>query len=168
MNKYYTRFKGRTDTQLKQILGALMGNKNSDPRAIDAINMLLNNKEQDDASESESSPLHTDCAIAKSYCTKAKNSIDRGIEFDLSFSEYKTLKSKKRCFYTGIKFEADGLNKQTIDRIDSSKPYTKENSVSCLYQVNALKNALFESPSASINLTVDQMLKFISKLADIQ
>jgi hypothetical protein len=49
-----------------------------------------------------------------------------------------------RCFYTGVPFEivetARGMRRPSIDRIDPTKGYTRENTVLCLVAINYLKN----------------------------
>ena len=77
-----------------------------------------------------------------------RSSKKRKIDFDLKFEEYKSLCILK-CYYcnsepslrkiknpTGIPLPTNG-----IDRKDSSKGYTKENSVSCCWLCNNIKNS---------------------------
>ena len=49
-----------------------------------------------------------------------------------------------RCFYTGVPFVIDatirGMRRPSLDRVDSSKGYTRENTVLCLTAINYLKN----------------------------
>lgn len=46
-----------------------------------------------------------------------------------------------RCYLTGVAFELAGPRQFSVDRIDSSKGYTKDNVALCLKQVNFMKNA---------------------------
>lgn len=72
----------------------------------------------------------------------------RNLEYNLSEEQFTELVTGK-CFYCGDKFtnSVKGQGKTSgdfhytgIDRIDSSKGYTKENSVSCCWMCNNMKN----------------------------
>ena len=111
-----------------------------------------------------------DVRLAAMYARKASDALDRGIGFTLSFSEYKKLKSRKTCYYTGYPFKTTKKNAtnddlMTLDRIDSDVGYTVENTVVCLKSVNAIKNTLFESGKHRVPL--DLVEKLVSKLLDI-
>jgi hypothetical protein len=74
----------------------------------------------------------------KIYLTEVKNK--KGIEMKLTKEEYDNLKSLP-CYLCGIK--PSSSHKNGIDRIDSSiKEYNIENSRSCCYHCNLMKNDL--------------------------
>jgi hypothetical protein len=70
------------------------------------------------------------------------SSISRGIEFRLSFLQYKKLKAIKVCHYTGIEMQNKGPYQFTLDRVDSKKAYTRQNVVPCCKFFNLLKGNL--------------------------
>lgn len=55
----------------------------------------------------------------------------KGLDFDLTVSDVRTLLKTKRCYYTGAELMkehgVDRQNKPTFERIDSSKGYTRGN-----------------------------------------
>jgi len=92
-----------------------------------------------------------DVKAAKKYLSKANSAKTRGLEFDISFAEYKSLIHKKKCFFTGIDvYPSDGIsiktNTLTIDRIDSRLGYVSGNCVACSDYFNNLK-AVIENDS---------------------
>ena len=108
-----------------------------------------------------------DVAFADRYVKKSENAKSRGIDFDLTFSEYKRIVMRKNCYYTGIKLTNHNPvlpTHITIDRIDSTKGYTKDNCVGCANGVNAIKNAILEDPRAELRLTPKQLKKMAAKL----
>lgn len=86
----------------------------------------------------------TDIEIAIKYANKFRSSVDRGISFTLTFSEYKKLITAKTCYYTKVRLNPfPGYpNTLTIDRIDASKGYIKGNCVTCAADLNAKKKDL--------------------------
>lgn len=73
----------------------------------------------------------------------------KGVEFTLSFPEWKELVSKP-CYYCGVvgadrrtfmKLDNITIRFNGIDRVDSSKGYTSDNSVSCCKYCNWAKNS---------------------------
>ena len=109
-----------------------------------------------------------DISLAERYVAKAKSSRDRGIEFNLTFSEYKRLSKIKRCQYTGIVFSEyhNGSPKnentmRTLERIDNSKGYIKGNVVAVCKSINGIKS-MWENPSNPI--TMDLVLKTITRI----
>jgi hypothetical protein len=84
-----------------------------------------------------------------SYKRNAKN---RNLSFELSKEEFLEL-TKQNCFYCGKEPSTIRKNNSNngdyiyngIDRIDSSKGYTKENTVSCCSQCNMFKNKYLQS-----------------------
>jgi len=82
----------------------------------------------------------------KALSRVAHGAIRRGIKFDLSIEDLsdKFEKQNGKCFYTGLKlsFDNNAENKASVDRIDSSKGYTKENIQWVSKDVNFMKQAL--------------------------
>lgn len=78
--------------------------------------------------------------------------LNRGMEYDLDEDHLKELWEKQngRCVYTGIELEkrkekATKLpNQASIDRIDSSKGYVKDNIQFIAYSINLAKNDFTE------------------------
>lgn len=66
------------------------------------------------------------------------------LEYNLTPEYIQQLLEKQnyKCFYTGVELkDSDSkFEKPTIDRIDSSKGYIKENVVICTWAINAMKN----------------------------
>lgn len=92
-----------------------------------------------------------DIKLAQKFISKQQSSEVRGIPFDLSFVSFKNLMRAKKCYYTGIKLTDPKSSNQistdrTIDRVDSTKGYTKGNVVACCYEVNQLKSQLEKKP----------------------
>ena len=79
----------------------------------------------------------------KYYLKRAKyRAKKKGFKFNIDFCFIRDLyfKQKARCFYTGKNFNfKEELKKLSLDRIDSSKGYTKGNVVWCLKGINFLK-----------------------------
>jgi hypothetical protein len=111
---------------------------------------------------------HEDVFLAERYAAKAKNSLDRGIEFSLSFSEYKRLSKIKKCQYTSIEFcdyingkPTDEWRMRTLDRVDRAKGYIKGNVVAVCKGVNSLKG-VWENPNNP--LTPEMVIQIINKV----
>lgn len=99
-----------------------------------------------------------DQILAQQYVAKFTSSKDRGIEFSLTFAQFKRLKSTKRCYYTGLLLDKDS---HTIDRVDNTLGYVQGNCVACHTSFNTLKS-VWENP---INdLTEKLVIKAINKL----
>ena len=109
-----------------------------------------------------SNPTDFDISLAEKYIKKYNNSIDRGLEFSLTLTDLKTLLKKKTCYYTGVPFNEE--NFMTLDRIDGTEWYTKQNTVACTNLVNNVKNALFENPASSIRIEKKLLLKMLTKI----
>lgn len=89
-----------------------------------------------------------DLYVARKLTKKASNARERGIPFDMTFTSMKNILKSTKCYYTGIPLvlPTSGMdssklppNALTIDRIDSSKPYTHGNVVACCYAFNSMK-----------------------------
>lgn len=95
-----------------------------------------------------------DLVVAKKILQIYQSSIDRKLEFNLSFEYVKKLLSYSSCYYTNRKFEEDGLFARSFDRIDSNKGYVEGNVVSCTVDINGKKS----------NLSVDEIECLYKKL----
>lgn len=84
----------------------------------------------------------SDLEVAKKMLKIFQSSVDRKLEFDLSFESVKKLLSFNTCYYTNRKFEDDGPFARSFDRIDSSKGYIEENVVACTVDINGKKSNL--------------------------
>lgn len=98
----------------------------------------------------------SEVALARAYISKAQQAADRGIPFELTVAQFKQLKSRKTCWYTGVVMTKAGQGAlrptdRTLDRIDASIGYTKDNTVACCHSVNKLKSVLEETDIISIN-----------------
>lgn len=99
----------------------------------------------------------TDIEIANKYVSKAKSSQVRGIDFTLTFTEYKRLLRTTKCWYTGMvltKHDPNLPSHFTLDRIDASVGYTKINTVACSNYMNQKKR----------DLTLDDLKMLFKKL----
>lgn len=92
--------------------------------------------------------FHEDILLTALYLQKASSSLDRDIDFELSYAEYKKLMRRKTCAYTNVPFD-DSIPhmNRTLDRINPDKGYTVDNVVVCTKQCNEIKAMLFESYS---------------------
>lgn len=107
-----------------------------------------------------------DLMLAQHYVNKARNAKSRGIEFTLTLADMKKLLKTKKCFYTGQPLVfGETSNGFTIDRVDNTLGYTKENSVACANWVNAWKNSVLENTSSSTYITKENLFKILSKLS---
>lgn len=107
-----------------------------------------------------------DLMLAQHYVNKARNAKSRGIEFTLTLADMRKLLKTKKCFYTGQPLVFGEVpNGFTIDRVDNTIGYTKENSVACAHWVNAWKNSVLENTSSSTYITKENLFKILSKLS---
>ena len=85
----------------------------------------------------------------KMYCFYRSGARQRGIEWNLSEEEFKSL-IKENCYYCGeepsrhqsVSYRNDFELVNGIDRIDSSKGYSIDNCVPCCNTCNLMKNTL--------------------------
>lgn len=90
----------------------------------------------------------TDSDYARKYLALEASATHRGLEFTLTFSQYKKLYETRKCFYTKKKISHKD-HTFSLDRVDSSKGYTKGNVVACDKRLNELKsNLTFEQITA--------------------
>ena len=83
------------------------------------------------------------------------NARDKNLLFKLTISDLAMM--DKKCYYTGIPltFETHKFNTISLDRVNSSGNYTKDNVVFCCQYINIMKN----------NLTCNQFLYSCSLVA---
>jgi len=97
-------------------------------------------------------PLETLLKVARG------NAKRRYKEFSISIEDLKELWTLQNglCFYTNDKmlFKLGCIDSVSIDRVDSSKGYTKSNIVLCKYKVNVMKN----------DSSVEELLSFCKKV----
>jgi len=69
---------------------------------------------------------------------------DRGLEFDLTFAQFRSLFRRRFCPYSGrVMSTRDGDEDQaTVDRIDASLGYVHGNVILCSRRLNAIKSNL--------------------------
>jgi len=167
INDYQGKDKFQLESERSSIIG-MFGTQKGVPEArAAAINMVIAGNIPTKEPENDAINVHDDCQIAKCYTHKKTNCERRGIDFLLSFADYKRLRSRKRCYYFGTKLDRSSvtaLDSLTIDRIDSTKGYTKDNCVACSNAANSVKNALFESPSREVKMTISQMKRMMARL----
>ena len=88
----------------------------------------------------ESNIQNSDALLAKKYLNKINDANGRGIEFTLSFADFKKLFSRRVCTYTGVRFDDSEHYSPTIDRIDNSLGYVKGNVQLVSNAANRFKN----------------------------
>ena len=94
-----------------------------------------------------------DILIARRYVTKASNATKAGHEFKLTYAQFKKLVKQKHCYYTGVLLNSTDDNSSnyiTLDRLDNSIGYTKENTVAAASFVNQFK-AILENPTYPVD-----------------
>lgn len=112
-----------------------------------------------------------DVVIARSYTRKARQAAERGIDFDLTFPQFKKLYNSKKCHYSGMKILhiASASNCWTIDRVNPAIGYTKENCVASSQWANYMKNNLVEqqiSPDVDVANVLTSLQKICSTMQE--
>lgn len=107
-----------------------------------------------------------DTLVAMKYIQKQLNAKQRGLEFNLTLQDMRTLLKKKTCYYSGVKLTLSGETALSLDRIDDSIGYTKENTVSCASVVNKVKNELLEKNMCN-GLTNAQIKRMLSSFINV-
>ena len=107
-----------------------------------------------------------DLVIAKKYLSKFNNAVKAGHEFTLTFNQYKKLRTRKTCGYSGLPFNevANRWDSLTLDRIDNNLGYTAENTIACCYGINQLKSQI---ENRSVPLTSKVLVKTALKIQKI-
>ena len=98
------------------------------------------------------------------YANKVQSCGQRGISFNLTFTQVKNMLRAKRCQYTGVTLTKSNSSTQkptdvTIERINPKKPYETGNVCAVSYAANQAKanfDRVYGSESA-------KMLSMISK-----
>jgi hypothetical protein len=143
-----------------KIKGCVVSSKN---RATYDKKFITEMAVQDASCEFEQTPF--DLQLADYYVKKFKNARERNIEFTLTLADLKKLLKKKTCYYTGQSLNfTGGENVFTLDRVDSKKGYTKENTVQCAGWVNRFKNEVFENTKSKTYITKENLFKILSKI----
>ena len=105
--------------------------------------------------------MDNEVELCQKYLNKARSSDNRGIEFTLSFADYKRLKARKRCQYTGLPLTENSL---TLERIDHELGYTKSNTTVCHTILNTIKGTI-ENPNNPVEIIhLKRMVKYLSKV----
>lgn len=105
-----------------------------------------------------------DVKMARKYISKEFNAKEAGIEFNLSFAEFKRAMNKKYCAYSGLELtEKQGFRKRTIDRIDNSKGYIAGNIIVCAMGINSLKGDIENSYSCLDLKVLEKTVKNFKK-----
>jgi hypothetical protein len=86
--------------------------------------------------------LLSDLEVAKKMIKIFQSAVDRKLEFDLSFITVKKLLQEPKCYYTGKKFEENGVYARSFDRVDSDLGYVEGNVVACTVDINSKKSNL--------------------------
>ena len=84
----------------------------------------------------------TDIEKCKGYLALQTHASARGIGFTMTFRRYCQLLKVKKCFYTGVTLDKSAArtdNHFTLDRVDSTGPYSNTNTVACAYSFNQRK-----------------------------
>lgn len=111
--------------------------------------------------------MEFDTLVALKYLGKKRNALSRGIEFKLTLADMARIMRSKRCYYSHVPLTLDGVNKLTIDRIDASIGYTKDNSCACSKQVNDLKNKLLENQELIKEMGGKEIKKMLLSLSEL-
>lgn len=89
----------------------------------------------------EQAPLRCLYSSAKSTCKRRRFKFLINVEF----IEQLWVEQEGKCFYTGIEMKHSAFKKDpfqvSIDRVDSKKDYTEDNTVLCCQSINYAKNS---------------------------
>jgi hypothetical protein len=113
--------------------------------------------------------MHPDLKIAQMYCRKWQSCRAKGLDFELSFAQFKKLHATKRCAYTDVlmtKANGEKVHEtdRTIDRIDASRGYVPGNVVACCDAANRIKGGL-EAPGQFMNL--ERTARMLGRIRDL-
>lgn len=103
-----------------------------------------------------------DTYVAMKFLRTKLTAIERGITFELSLQDMKRLLSVKRCYYSSVLLTLEGEHAVSLDRIDCTEGYTKQNVVSCSKTVNGLKNTLLESKDQTKHFSDKELKKLFT------
>lgn len=85
----------------------------------------------------------SDLFLCIAYVRAAGKAKSRNIDFSLSFNRYKRLIKTKYCYYTNVLLDLSDENNDnypTLERLDSSKGYTDNNTVIVCKRINQIKS----------------------------
>jgi len=102
--------------------------------------------------------------LKKKYNRKRKQTLNnRNVGWELSFEDYKTLKSKQtNCDYTGLPFSEDDIRYfASIERIDKNLPYRKDNCCMVTTIANQLKDSIEEGDEGNLRIKDLELVKRI-------
>lgn len=102
------------------------------------------------------SPVTFDLLIMRKYKHKVDNARERGLEFTLTFAQFRNIYTRTRCAYTGRKLTVSTTQPQpatdlTVERIDSSRGYVPGNCIAVCATSNNIKG-IFEDPATPLNV----------------
>lgn len=83
-----------------------------------------------------------DLEVAKKMLKIYQSASDRSLEFNLTLESVRKLLTYPSCYYTNKKFEEEGPNSRSFDRVDSAKGYIEGNVVACTVDINGKKSNL--------------------------
>jgi len=92
--------------------------------------------------------IDIDIAYMNCYQQKYSNCLNRGVEFKLTFAQFKKLLKTKTCYYTNkpmiheFGLQVKPFNHVSLERLDSTKGYTSTNTVAVCHGMNELRNKL--------------------------
>jgi len=116
-------------------------------------------------------PVEFDLFVSSKYRDKANDAKVRGLEFNISFADFRRVWSKTKCEYTGIDMHLPALEngKQkptnlTVERIDSRLGYITGNCIAVCYAANNIKS-VFENPQATLDL--DHAVRMFAKIGEM-
>lgn len=164
-----TKFKNLMLSQLNQnpSIQSTITNTSAVKKIVKPKKSSLKNK-----SIKNMSSIEIDIKLMKCYESKYHNSLERNIEFNLTFPQFKKLLKTKYCFYTGkpLTYEFGVTDKPfnhvSIERLDSSKGYTKENTVAVCHGLNQLR-AKLDLETHSNKFELIDVLNMVTKLVQI-
>lgn len=112
-----------------------------------------------------------DLYVSSKYRTKANDAKNRGLDFSMTFAEFRRMYTRTRCEYTGIEMNLpaleDGKQKSTnltIERVDNRLGYVSGNCIAVCYAANNIKS-VFENPSAP--LTLEDAIRMFAKIEQL-
>lgn len=116
----------------------------------------------------------TDTDVARKYISMVEGAQRRGKEFTLTLVDIRRMLKVKKCQFTGVTLskyrEENGIinpHGRTIDRLDASVGYTKENTFVVSHVANSIKNVLWEDNNSVVRIPFTDMVKMMSSLSKL-
>lgn len=103
--------------------------------------------------------------VAMKFIQTKIGASERGITFNLTLAQLARIMKRKRCYYSGIEFNAH--HSLTLDRKDASKGYEDGNVVPCSRIVNSLKEHFLENDHVSKTMTQKELVKTMKSFIEI-